>query len=109
MCGRRDGRYFKRPLVAVACFEICDVLEKIDTFKEIMHLPMREKYVDEAVGVFIIFGASDGGVDVATANNDVFSGIPLDKAEEIVAAQERFRNELYQILCRSCVVSAQKL
>lgn len=66
-----------------------------------MKLPMREKYVDEAVGLWCVFGtAPDGGVDVTDGNRDVFRGLPPEAAKKVVAAQEAFRNALYDILCK---------
>jgi hypothetical protein len=65
-----------------------------------MHVPMREKYVDEAAGVWIIFGEHrDGTVDVSDQRRDVFEGLPRDAAEKVVAAQDEFRAKLYAILC----------
>jgi len=65
-----------------------------------MNIPMREKYVDEAAGIWFIFGEyPDGRVDVSDANHVVFSGLPRAAAEAIVSAQERFRRDLYSILC----------
>lgn len=65
-----------------------------------MKLPTREKYVDEAVGVFIEFGVgSDGTVDVHALGRDVFEGLPKDVAQKVIEAHDRFREELYVILC----------
>lgn len=65
-----------------------------------MKLPMREKYVDEAVGVFMIFGVrADGSVDVNDGYCDIFEGLPHEAAQRVVAAQEEFRIKLYDILC----------
>ena len=62
---------------------------------------MREKYVDEAVGIWIIFGEHrDGTVDVADQQKDVFTSLPRDKAEKLVELQEEFRQKLYAELCR---------
>lgn len=63
-------------------------------------LPMREKYVDEAVGIFMVFGVhSDGTVDVSDTQRDVFTRLPEDAAEKVVAVQAEFRAKLYKILC----------
>lgn len=60
---------------------------------------MREKYVDIHAGVWFIFGERhDGTVDVADQLRDIFTGLPRDVAEKVVAAQDKFREELYQIL-----------
>lgn len=64
-----------------------------------MKVPMREKYVDEVVGVWNVFGSRDGGVDISDGNRDVFREIPLERAEKIVIAQAEFREKLYTILC----------
>lgn len=59
---------------------------------------MKQKYIDEKVGVYIIFGQrADGTVDVNDGNSDIFEGVTKEQAEKIVAAQERFREELYNI------------
>lgn len=66
-----------------------------------MKLPMREKYVDEAVGVWITFGRhADGTVDISDQNRDVFAGIPPAVALKVVAAQAEFRETLYALLCK---------
>ncbi len=65
-----------------------------------MTLPMREKYVDDAVGIFIEFGTHpDGTVDVHALGRDVFEGLPKDVAQKVCEAHDRFREELYVILC----------
>lgn len=65
-----------------------------------MKLPMRQKYVDEKTGIYMIFGTRpDGTVDVNDGQQDVFEGLPQDIAEEVVAAHDRFRQELYSLLC----------
>ena len=70
-----------------------------------MIVPMKEKYVDEAVGVFIEFGRSvEGQVDVTSSGStrtgdvEVFT-LPPDAAFAVVHAQKIFRMMLYQILC----------
>lgn len=65
-----------------------------------MHIPMREKYVDEAVGLWTVFGHhADGSVDVNDGLKDVFVGLPRPVAEHICELQECFRNGLYAMLC----------
>jgi hypothetical protein len=65
-----------------------------------MNIPMLEKYVDEAVGVWIIFGeGADDMVDVADQTRDVFAGLPRDVAEKVVELQSEFRDKLYALLC----------
>lgn len=66
-----------------------------------MNIPMREKYVDEAVGIWFIFGEHPGGslVDISDGTNDVFRSLPRAPAVKLCEVQERFRQELYSILC----------
>lgn len=60
---------------------------------------MREKYIDEAVGLYFIYGEyPDGTVDISNGRDDVFKAIPRDLAEMIVSSQATFREELYYIL-----------
>jgi hypothetical protein len=62
---------------------------------------MREKYIDEKVGYYIIFGQRTDDpnlVDVSDGTQDVFTSIPRWQAEAICKAQECFREELYKIL-----------
>lgn len=68
----------------------------------LVKLPMREKYVDEAVGIWIIFGVDPaaGNADVNNGTNDVFCGLPYAVAEKACDAQRRFREELYSLLCK---------
>ena len=66
-----------------------------------MNVPMKEKYVDEAVGVWMILGKYvDGSVVVCDANRDIFCGLPNDVAEKVVNLQNEFVANLYKILCR---------
>lgn len=60
---------------------------------------MREKYVDERVGLWFIFGEGPNGVDVSDGQQDVFTQLPKPIAEAICIAQEQFRHKLYAILC----------
>ena len=65
-----------------------------------MKLPMREKYVDEAIGIYCVFSThADGTVDVSDGNRDVFNGLPRDVADKVVAAHDAFSKELYKLLC----------
>lgn len=62
---------------------------------------MREKYIDENVGVYFIFGSSSRQpnlVDICDGSRDIFLSVPKEAAEKIVASQEKFRKELYKIL-----------
>lgn len=74
-----------------------------------MKLPMREKYVDEALGgPWHVFGVhQDGTVDVADASRDVFSGLPPEVAEMVVKVQEGFRRKLYALLCGELPASGE--
>ncbi len=65
-----------------------------------MNLPMREKYVDEAIGVYIEFGTrTDGTVDIHALGKNIFAGLPKSAAQKVIEAHDRFREELYTILC----------
>jgi len=73
-----------------------------DVTKEVnkMNIPMREKYVDEAVGMWLVFGEhADGRVDVNDGIDDVFCRLPRDVAEKICEIHANFRHELYKVLC----------
>lgn len=60
---------------------------------------MREKYVGEKVGVWIIFGEyPDGDVDVSDQNRDVFVKVPRPVAEKVIALHDEFRQKLYEVL-----------
>lgn len=60
---------------------------------------MREKYIDEKVGVWFIFGSSSEGlVDINNGTEDIFTKLPKETAEKLVSAQEKFRLDLYNIL-----------
>ena len=66
-----------------------------------MRIPVREKYVDEAVGVWVVFGTrGDGTVDIGDGHEDVFRGIPESVAEDLCALQAEFRHQLYKALCQ---------
>ena len=65
-----------------------------------MNIPMKEKYVDEAVGIYFVLGVhGNGNVDVSDSNKDIFQNIPLDVAQKICEAQGEFREKLYSLLC----------
>ncbi len=67
-----------------------------------MKIPMREKYVDESIGVWFIFGKHpDGTVDINDGNRDVpaFTGIQREAAQLLCEAHDRFRKEVYKIAC----------
>lgn len=66
-----------------------------------MKVPMREKYVDERLGVWFIFGEyPDGNVDVSDGQEDIFTGIPRAHAERLVALHDTFRLSVYELLCK---------
>jgi hypothetical protein len=62
---------------------------------------MLEKYVDEAVGIWMIWGTSLDGKyhDVADQNKDLFTCLPVAEANAVVQLQQEFREKLYKILC----------
>ena len=65
-----------------------------------MKIPMKQKYVDEAVGVYFPFGMhTNRTVDVSDGQRDVFESLPQEAAEAVCAAQSEFRHRLYQVLC----------
>ena len=62
---------------------------------------MEEKYIDEKVGSYFIFGCdprNPGKVDVSDGDRDIFTHIDIKIAEQIIEAQNRFREELYKIM-----------
>lgn len=61
---------------------------------------MREKEIDRRTGgIWYEFGIhSDGCVDVAQENGDVFEHVPKDVAVRVSAARDKFLNELYELL-----------
>ncbi len=59
---------------------------------------MREKYIDEAVGTYFIFGENGDMVDVTDGSRDVFTCIDRFKAYKICVAQAEFREKLYKIM-----------
>ena len=62
---------------------------------------MREKYIDEKIGVYFIFGFSADNLSLVDINNgieDVFTSIPIEQAEKICIAHDEFRNKVYEIL-----------
>lgn len=78
---------------------LCGNCSRLWPREELEPFPMKEKYIDEAVGHYTVFGTrTTGGVDVNDGNRDVFIGLPLEKAEKIVQAQAEFRAKLYEIL-----------
>lgn len=70
-----------------------------------MNLPMREKYVDEAVGIWLVLDSVQVGKTYITSvglplDRDIFpTPIPKDRAEKVVILQEEFRQNLYKLLC----------
>lgn len=64
--------------------------------------PFRQKYIDEETDLFsiwYIFGEHpDGWVDIANPAGDVFTKVPKDVAERIVAARQKFVDVLVEVL-----------
>lgn len=58
---------------------------------------MRQKYIDETVGVWFEFGVhpESGNVDISDGNRDVFTDVPKDRATRLIALQAEFRDKLY--------------
>lgn len=64
-----------------------------------MNYPMREKYIDEKVGVWFIFGTHpDGTVDINDGQKDIFEKLPKDVAEKLCDWQASFRIRVYQLI-----------
>ncbi len=61
---------------------------------------MTEKRIDKCVPDWYIFGEnkSEGTVDIAQQDGDVFQELPKDIAEKVIEAHDRFKKELYQLL-----------
>lgn len=70
-----------------------------------MFLPMLEKRVDAKVGMYFLFGEDPKTklVDISNGTDDVFTGLPVDVAIKVIEAHDKFREELYSILCKSQV------
>lgn len=66
-----------------------------------MKLPMKQKYVDEAVGVWSSWGTSGpkGTADINDGRKDVFTALPDEAVSLAVSAQSEFRQRLYEIMC----------
>ena len=72
-----------------------------------MKLPMREKTVDEAVGIWVVIGGAykEAYVEsvgcLTTGDYNIFpSPIPEKKAMAVVKAHSEFRGKLYSILTK---------
>lgn len=53
-------------------------------------------YIDRAVGdIWIIFGVyGDGCVDLSNGNDDIFTHIPREQAEKLIALRHQFLNDV---------------
>lgn len=64
--------------------------------------PYRDKrfsFETPVTNAWCIFGfRTDGTVDISDGTNDIFTGVPLDKAERICQARNKFVNELVEIV-----------
>jgi len=65
-----------------------------------MNYPCREKYIDEKMGGnwFIFGNRPDGSVDIANSLGDVLDGVPIEKAQRVIAAQAELMNTIYREL-----------
>lgn len=64
--------------------------------------PCREKYVDETVGVWMVWGKyEDGNVDVSDQDKTIARRVPLELAEKLVALQAEFREKIYALVCQA--------
>lgn len=65
-----------------------------------MKIPMKEKYVDEAFPDIFIYGKSEEEqVDLSSTKEMTIMSLPEDAAKKVVAAHQKFKQELYRILC----------
>lgn len=64
-----------------------------------MHIPMREKYVDEHFPPLFEYGSTMGLVDLADVNNITVISLPRETAEKVLAANKEYMEKLYKILC----------
>lgn len=61
----------------------------------------REKYVDEELGVWFIFGEyPDGDVEIADGNKTIITKISREKAEQVLDARREFMEKMYKILVK---------
>ncbi len=71
--------------------------------------PCREKYVDETVGVWFVFGEHmDGTVDVSDGTRDVATKVPRDLADKLIALQAEFRERIYALVCHSFPTTSEQ-
>lgn len=62
--------------------------------------PCRDKYVDEAVGIWFIFGEHQNGtVDVSDGTQDVARNVSRETAEKLCQIQKEFRHRIYALVC----------
>ena len=65
-----------------------------------MLYPIREKYVEEIVGDWFIFGIHpDGTVDISDGDRDVFTNLTPAKADYLVRLQNQFLEAIKFALC----------
>lgn len=61
----------------------------------------REKYVDEAFGLWFIMGEyPDGDVEIADIDQTIITKISREKAEQVMAARYEFMDKMYRILVK---------
>lgn len=64
-----------------------------------MKYPMREKYLDEIVPAWLIFGThSEGTVDISDTNRDVFTDMPPEFAAQVVELRDEFKLKLLNLI-----------
>ncbi len=67
-----------------------------------MKVPMKEKYVDEAFGIYQVFGYnSDGSVDICSNGATLMEYMNPLIAEKVVELHHEFREKLYKLLCNA--------
>ena len=61
--------------------------------------PMRQKYLDEALGRLFVFGVDvHGNVDISNGQTDVLTAVPPDSARRICDAHAEFMKVVYEEL-----------
>lgn len=61
-------------------------------------LPTRKKYIDERVGIWHI-NSGERFADVRDGSHDVFTGLPSGVAWDVIRLHDKFRTDLYALLC----------
>ena len=65
--------------------------------------PWKSKYIDEEtpeINQWFVFGGSGEECDISDGNADIFTRVPIDVAQEICEARNKFSQEIVRILNR---------